>query len=110
MRSLITAVLLGLGALTVTAATPQQAQANSWRHGGYYSAYYGPGYYYGPRVAYVNPYVVSGYVGPTYTPSYYYGPAYYGGYMAPSASFSFGTYGWGRPAWYGGYRGYYRGW
>jgi len=112
MRSLVTAVLLGLGALAVTAASPQQAEAGPWRHRGYYAGYYAPSYYYGPSVAYVDPYAVSGYVAPVYVAPSYYGPAYYGsGYVAPSVSLSIGPSGWGYPGWYGGYRGgYYRRW
>jgi hypothetical protein len=109
MRSLVTAALLALGAVLVTAATPAQAQAN-WRTR-YYSGYYAPSYYYAPSVAYVNPYSVSTYVAPTYMAPTYVAPAYNGpSYVAPYASFSMGTYGWGGPAWYGGYPAYYRGW
>src|SRR5437588_1907654 len=66
MRSIITSVLLGLGALGVTAATPASSQA-SWLsealHRRYDPAYYGPSYY---------------------APAYPYdGPVYYDSYPAP---------------------------
>ena len=52
MRSLITSLLLGVGALGISAATPASSQA-SWLseslHRRYDPAYYyGPAYYYAP--------------------------------------------------------------
>jgi hypothetical protein len=71
MRSIITSVLLGVGALGISAVTPAQSQA-SWLsravHRRYDPAYYGPNYY-APGYAY--------YDGPVYYDTY---PVPYGGY------------------------------
>ena len=94
MRSIITSVLLGLGALGITAATPASSQA-SWlseaMHRRYDPGYYGA-YYYAPAYPYSGPvydYSYSapyydGYAAPyydTYATPYYapYGASYYGG-------------------------------
>jgi hypothetical protein len=88
MRSIITSVLLGLGALGITAATPASSQA-SWLsealHRRYDPDYYGA-YYYAPAYPYD---------GPAYDYSY---PApYYDGYAAPYYA-PYGAYYYGGPS------------
>src|SRR5437588_4473006 len=82
MRSIITSVLLGLGALGVTAATPASSQA-SWlseaMHRRYDPGYYGA-YSYAPAYPYNAPVYDYSYSAPNYDG---YAAPYYDTYAAP---------------------------